>query len=179
MGTMAGKGHTTFRGGCTLNILRIIIATLLAVALAACAAMRPEPPQVQLSGLEITDVSLSHANFLATLDLYNPNSADLDIKRIEFTLFLNDIRIANGMTAKSFSIPAESNGTANVRLSSSFLNLFQFTRSLQGEDQISFHIVGEVKVGGIGLLGTTIPIEREGSLPLSGSLNQLLPANPK
>jgi len=179
MGTMAGKGHTTFRGGCKLSIVQIIITVLLAVVFTACSAIRPEAPQVQLSGLEITDVSLSHANFLATLDLYNPNGADLDIKRIEFTLFLNDIRIANGMTAKSFSIPAESNGTANVRLSSSFLNLFQFTHSLQDEDQITFHIVGEVKVGGIGLLGTTIPIEREGALPLSGSLNQLLPENPK
>ena len=127
-----------------MSILRLAITVLLGLVLSACAAIRPDPPQVQLSGLEITDVSLSHANFLATLDLYNPNSTDLDIKRIEFTLFLNDVRVANGMTSKSITIPAEADGTAPVRLSCSFLDLFQFTRSLDGKDRITFHIVGEI-----------------------------------
>jgi LEA14-like dessication related protein len=162
-----------------LSFVRFGITALLGIALAACSAIRPAPPQVQLSALEITDVSLSHANFLATIELFNPNGFDLDIKRIEFTLFLNDVRIANGMSAKMFSIPAEANGLAEVRLASSFLDLFRFTSSLSGKDRVAFHLVGEVKIGGPGLLGTTIPIERLGTLPLTGSLDQLLPAKPQ
>jgi LEA14-like dessication related protein len=157
-----------------MSLIRKLILILLAISLAACAGMRPEPPEVQLSGLEITDVSLSHANFLATLKLYNPG---LDIEGIKFTLFLNDVRVARGQSAKAFSIPAEESGQAAVRLSSSFLDLFQLTRSLQNQQELSFRIAGEVKIGGIGLLGATIPIEREGTLPVSGSLNQLLPGN--
>ncbi len=158
-----------------MRIKRLAVITLLGASLTACASMRPEPPQVQLAGLEITEVSLSHANFLATLALFNPNTAALDIEGIRFTLFLNDIRIARGVTTKSFSIPAEERSDAVIRLTSSFLDLLQLTRSLQNQDEITFHLAGEVKIGGVGLFGATIPIDREGTLPLSGSLNQLLP----
>lgn len=160
-----------------MNIVRFSIAALLGMILVACSTIRPEPPQIQLSSLAISDVSLSHANFVATVDLYNPNGFDLEIKRIEFTLFLNDVRIANGFSAKMFSIPAQANGMAEIRLASSFLDLFQFTRDLRGNDRVFFHLIGEVKLGGPGVFGKTIPIEREGTLPWSGSLQQLLPAN--
>jgi LEA14-like dessication related protein len=148
---------------------------LLALNLASCVGMRPEPPDVQLTSLEISDVSLSHANFLATLRLFNPNSIDLNVEGIKFSLFLNDVSIATGQTTKAFLIPPEENGEAVIRLSSSFLDLFQLTRKLQNRDEVTFRIAGEVKIGGLGLFGATIPIEREGSLPLSGSLHQLRP----
>lgn len=159
-----------------MKTYRIAIVMLLAINLTACAGKRPEPPEVQLSRLEITDVSLSHANFLATLSLFNPNSFSLDIKQLTFTLFLNDVLIAKGLTAKTLAIPAEESGEAALRLSSSFLNLFQLSRSVQDQEEISFRIAGEVKIGGFGLIGATIPIEREGTLPLTGSLDQLIPA---
>jgi len=139
--------------------------------------MRPAPPEVQLSGLEITDLSLSHANFLAKLQLYNPNGVSLDIKSLKFTLFLNDVRVADGQSKKSLTIPAEETGEATIRLSSSFFNLLQLTRKLQDQDQIAFNIDGEVKVGGLGILSTTIPIEHEGTLPLVGTLNHLRSGN--
>jgi LEA14-like dessication related protein len=158
-----------------MNFTRTLSAILLVSVLCACAALRPAPPEVQLTGLEITDLSLSHANFLARLQLYNPNGVSLDIKGLQFTLFLNDVRVADGQTAKALTIPAEQSGEASIRLSSSLFNLYQLTRKLQGQDQIAFRIDGEVKIGGLGILSTTIPIEREGVLPLSGTLNQLRP----
>lgn len=148
---------------------------LLMLSLAACTGLRPEPPEVQLAGLEITEMSLSHANFLATLKLFNPNNIALDIETIKFTLFLNEVLITKGLTATGFSLPAEESGEAAIRLSTSFLNLFQLTRELQDSDKITFRIAGEVKIGGFGLFGATIPLESEGTLPLSRSLNQLRP----
>jgi LEA14-like dessication related protein len=160
-----------------MNSLSRIVALLLTITMAACAGIRPEPPEVQLSALEISDVSLSHANFLATLRLFNPNGVAIDVKGIKFTLFLNDVRIASGQTAKAFTLPAEESGTAAIRLSSSFLDLLQLTGKLQDRSDINFRIAGEVKIGGYGPFGSTIPIEREGTLPLSGSLNQLAPGS--
>ena len=158
-----------------MNILCKTAATLLLVSLAACAGIRPEPPEVQLAGLEITDVSLSHANFLATLRLFNPNGVALDVRGLKFTLFLNEIRVATGQTAKAFTLGAEQSGEAALRLSSSFLDLLQLSRNMEGRDEITFRLAGEVRIGGYGLLGRTIPIDRQGSLPLAGSLNRLVP----
>ena len=161
--------------GETMTKIRTVILLLLATGLAACAGIRPAPPEVQLSGLEITDLTLSHANFLARLQLYNPNGVSLDIKSLRFTLFLNDVRVADGQSTKPLTIPAEENGEASIRLSSSFLNLLQLSRKLHDQDQIAFNLNGEVKVGGLGILSTTIPIEHQGTLPLAGTLNRLRP----
>lgn len=76
------------------------------------------------------------------------------------------------------TLPAGDRGETPVRLSSSFLDLLQLTHRLEGREQASFRIAGEVKFGGFGLFGTSLSIDREGSLPLSGSLSQRLPGSP-
>ena len=170
-----GYHESQSRNGGNMNLTRTVILVLLTASLTACAGIRPAPPEVQLSGLEITDLSLSHANFLARLQLYNPNDVSLDIKNVKFTLFLNDVRVAEGQSIKPLTIPAEKTAEATLRLSSSFFNLYQLTRTLQNQEQVAFHLVGEVKVGGPGFLSTTIPIEHQGALPLVGTLNRLRP----
>jgi LEA14-like dessication related protein len=152
-----------------------MIGLMIALLLNGCAVMRPDPPDVQLAGLEITDLSLTHANFKATLRLYNPNATEIDIEGIEFNLYLNDTKVARGRTAKAFNLPAEDFADASLRLSSSFFNLFQLSRGLQDQTDISFRIAGKVKIGGYGVFGATIPIEADGRIPLKGSLNQLVP----
>lgn len=153
--------------------LRLLVTLLLGLMLGGCAAMRPEPPEVQLAGLTISDLSLSHANFLATLSLYNPNSTALDVEGLEFALFLDDVRIARGVTAKSFTLPAEQTGTAALRLSTSFIDLFRLSRKLKGIDEVPFRIDGKVRVGGPGFFWLTVPVESEGIIPLSGALGEI------
>jgi LEA14-like dessication related protein len=153
--------------------LRLLVTLLLGLMLGGCAAMRPEPPDVQLAGLTISDLSLSHANFLATLSLYNPNSTALDVEGLEFALFLDEVRIARGVTAKAFSVPAEQTATADLRLSSSFIDLFRLSQKLKGLDQVPFRIAGEVRIGGPGFLWMTVPVESEGTIPLAGALGEI------
>ena len=160
----------------TANIrpLTLLITLLLGCLLSGCATLRPEPPDVQLAGLTISDISLSHANFLATLNLYNPNSAALDVEGLEFALFLDEVQVAHGTTAKSFSIPAEQTGSASLRLAASFLNLFRLSQRLKELDAVPFRIAGKVKIGGPGFLWTTVPVDSQGTIPLAGALDQLL-----
>ena len=152
---------------------KLFLFFLLPVLLSGCAAMRPEPPEVQLAGLEISDLSLSHANFLANLSLYNPNSTALEVEGLEFALFLKDVRVARGSTAKAFTIPAEQTGSAALRLSTSFIDLFRLSQKLKGLDEVPFRISGEVRVGGPGFLWLTVPIDSEGTIPLAGALDEL------
>lgn len=147
---------------------------LLGLLLTGCATIRPDPPDVQLAGLTISDLSLSHANFLATLSVYNPNNAPLDIEGLEFALFLDEVRVARGTSAKAFSIPAEQTGSAAMRLSTSFLDLFRLSQKLKGLDEVPFRVVGDIRIGGPGFLGMTVPIVSEGTIPLVGALEQLL-----
>lgn len=153
---------------------RSLLTTLLfGFLLNGCAAIRPEPPDVQLAGLTINDLSLSHANFLATVSLYNPNRTALKVEGLEFALFLDDLRFAQGRTAKTFTIPAEQSGEAALRLSTSFLDLFRLSQRLKDLDAVPFRIAGEIRIGGPGFLWMTVPIASAGSIPLAGALDQL------
>jgi len=128
---------------------------------------------VQLAGLQLTDLSLSHANFLATLNLYNPNRSTLNIDGLEFTLFLDKVQVASGKTAKAFSIPAEQSGTADLRLSTAFLELIRLTGQIKNLEKVPYRVAGEVQIGGPGFLKLTVPIANEGEIPLAGVLQQL------
>ena len=156
------------------QLLRLSVVLLVGLVLSACATIRPEPPQVQLAGLTISDLSLSHANFLATLNLYNPNRSALDVEGLEFALFLDESQVARGTTAKAFSIPAEQTGSAALRLSTSFLDLFRLSQRLQKLDEVPFRIAGEIRIGGPGFLWMTVPIDSRGTIPLTGFLDQML-----
>lgn len=153
---------------------RLPLLALLVLLLTGCAAIRPDPPEVQLAGLTISDLSLSHANFLATVSVYNPNRSALDIEGLQFELFLDEVQIARGVTAKAFSIPAEQTGSAALRMSASFLDLFRLSQRLKGLEEVPFRIAGEVKVGGPGFLWLTVPVKSEGRVPLAGALDKLL-----
>lgn len=155
-------------------LISLLSTLLLGSMLSGCSTVRPEPPDVQLAGLTISDLSLSHANFLATVSLYNPNSAALEVEGLEFALFLDNLRFAEGKTAKSFSVPAEQTGEAALRLSTSFLDLFRLSQRLKGLEEVPFRIAGEVKVGGPGFLWLTVPVKSEGRVPLAGALDKLL-----
>lgn len=158
-----------------LRMPKLLLATLLlALALSGCATIRPNPPEVQLAGLTISDLTLSHANFLATLALYNPNKTTLEIEGAEFALFLDEVQVARGITAKTFSIPSEQTGNVPLRMSAGFLDLLRFSQRLKNLDQVPFRIVGKVQVGGPGFLWMTVPIESNGAIPLVGTLDRLL-----
>lgn len=155
-------------------LLRLLGTLLLGIVLTGCAAMRPDPPEVQLAGLTVSDLSLSHANFLATLSIYNPNDSTLEIEGLDFTLALDKVQVAHGATAKAFSIPAEQTGEASLRLSTSLINLFRLGQKLKGREEVPFRIDGKVKIGGPGFLWMTVPIRSEGNLPLAGALDRFL-----
>ncbi len=151
----------------------LLLTLLLASLLCSCAGLRPDPPEVQLTGLQVSDFSLSHANFLATVSLYNPNPAALDVEGLEFTLSLADVRVASGKTAKAFTIPPEQTGTAALRLSTSFLDLFRLTKKLKGLEEIPYRVAGGIRIGGPGFLWITVPVDNEGTIPLAGALGQV------
>ena len=156
------------------QLVRLFPALLLGLLLSGCAALRPEPPEIQLAGLTISDLSLSHANFLATLSVFNPNRTELEVEAVEFALYLDEVRVARGKTARAFTIPAEQTGQTSLRLSTSFIDLVRLAQKLKGLDAVPFRIAGEVRIGGPGLLWLTVPVTSKGTLPLAGSLEQLL-----
>ena len=101
---------------------RIILAHLLVgmtLLLTSCASMRPVAPEVSLLGLQLENLTLSHAILSADLSLYNPNDFPLDIQRAAYSLTLQGIQVARGQATEKLHIAAHETGTLTLRLSSS------------------------------------------------------------
>lgn len=146
-------------------LLRVLWRALPATACLltlSCTTMRPVAPEVSLLGIRIGELTLSHANLLANLRLYNANPVPLTIEAVDYSFFLNGIQIADGRTLAPVRIKAGDYGETVLRLSAGYLNLLQLTSNLKPEDKIRYSLEGSVKVGGFRILDRTFPFKREG-----------------
>jgi len=147
--------------------LAVILCVVL--LLSGCAAMRPTPPEVNLIGIEVRDISLTHVNLLANLRLFNPNAASITVLEVDYTLFLNGVKVSQGQTAKPVSIGAEDYGDVDLRMSSAYWDLFQFLNRMQTGEELEFSLQGSVKVGSLGMLSQTFTFDKHGNIPLRRS----------
>jgi len=151
-----------------LSLKAALLASLL-LAFAGCARTRPLPPQIQLTALQLSELSLSHAAMEARLKLFNPNDFSVKVKEVSFDLALNDVHVAHGQGARDLDIGAGQYGETSLRLSSSYFDLLQLGNRLQNSQEVNFLLEGSVRLGGFGILPVTVPIRREGSIPLGGT----------
>jgi LEA14-like dessication related protein len=85
----------------------------LALALAACASLKP--PTLQVQGLKSTKVGVTGARLDVMLGVRNPNPEDLAVDKVEFELRLNGQSIGRGYVSEPFTI----RGFAEERVASS------------------------------------------------------------
>ncbi len=131
--------------------------------LVACAPLRPVEPEVNLLDLRVTDLTLSHANLLAQLRIFNPNRTAVRIESVSYQLFLNDIPISDGQSLSPVRIAAGEYGTMDLRLSIPYLSLLRFSAGLRPEEKIRYSMSGAVRVGGPRIMDFTFPFKWDGA----------------
>ena len=104
-----------------------ILLLFMALFLSACTAMQPAAPEVNLMGLILDEVTLSHVNMKANLRLFNPNDTTISVKSVEYELELNGVHVSTGKSLRGLSIPANEYGNLDLRLSSAYWDLFRFS----------------------------------------------------
>lgn len=152
----------------TATLLRALVLLLLLNGLSACALKPVVAPEVSLQDLQITELSLTHANMLAGLKIFNPNSVAVNIQQVDYALSLNGIRVSSGQSAKEVSIGAEEYGNLSLRMSSAYWDLLRIFNQVQSGKTAKFLLDGKVKVGGFGILGKTFDFKKEGDVSLGG-----------
>jgi LEA14-like dessication related protein len=157
-----------------------LILLLVVLLFTACAAMQPAPPEVNLMGLVMDEVTLSHVNMRADLRLFNPNDTAISVKGVEYELELNGVHVSTGKALRSLSIPANGYGTLDLRLSSAYWDLFRFFSRVQQGEELDFRLTGKVRVGGLGIISHTFNFDHQGKIPLVSREEDLshLPGEP-
>lgn len=152
------------------HIPRWLAVTLL-LLLTACAAVKPQKPQVSLAALELAGLNLSHARITARLELHNPNPYALEIQRASYRLLLAGRKVAEGANLEPVRIAAGGRGFADVDLSTPYLSLLALSRELKGAKDVAYRLEGSLDLGGPVWSRISVPILKEGVIPIA----ELLP----
>ncbi len=131
-------------------------------------------PKVELINLGVKDVTFSHINYEAKIRLYNPNLESLHINSMEYTLFVNGIRLIDGAEQVDVKVGPHKEAVIPVRLSGSVFNVIRLISSMQNAKDVDFEMKGTV--AGIDINGNyfSLPFSEKGKLDLS-TLNPGVP----
>ncbi|MDX1528205.1 MAG: LEA type 2 family protein [Gammaproteobacteria bacterium] len=162
----AGK---RFTGKSTLpRVLLFATALSLFALIAACASTGglANPPRVSLAGLRLAEVGLMEQRYAASLRIQNPNDASLSVRGMEYTIYLNDRKFADGVSDRQFSVPAYGEKLIEVNLTSTVRRVFeQFKNLSNGESQeFRYRIAGSLSLAG---LRSSLPFSHEDAINLS------------
>ncbi len=148
-----------------------LMAVLSCVILfTSCGGIKPEPPEVGLAGVTISGLTLSHANILATLEVYNPNAKSLKVERVQYTMAINGVKVAKGLSLEEAVIPANGTGHIKLNVRSPYWDIVRVMGNIKKGRPAVVLLKGSVRLGGFGFSSYTYPFERRGTLSLQGLL---------
>lgn len=147
-------------------MLKLIPVLLTAIACTACAPVRITPPDVELMGIEVQDVSITHINFNATLRIYNPNREVVEVGAMSYELELNGQKIFASTTYVNEAIPPMSSIIVPLRISSAFWNLLSMFSKIEGGSKVEFRLSGDIEAGPEHNRKASFAFERTGAIDL-------------
>jgi hypothetical protein len=87
-------------------LLRALLFSLLAIALAACSSLPPHDPlRIDLVGLEPLPGEGLEVRFAVKLRVQNPNDSAIEFNGVALDLEVNDQPLASGVSAQSGRVP--------------------------------------------------------------------------
>ncbi len=141
---------------------------LTTVLISGCAATSElaNPPRVSLADIRLAEVGLVEQRYAARLRVQNPNDAQLNVRGMEYTIYVNGRKFADGVSGRDFRVPGYGEEIIDVNLTSTVLRVFEQFRSLShGESRIfRYRIAGSLSLAG---LRGSIPFSHEDVIDLS------------
>lgn len=144
------------------SLISILLAGVLTMSAVGCSGIYPSaPPQVSLVDLRFTDVTVFETSGLMVLRLANENPDPMLIDGGVYNLYINGVRVGQGLSDASFEVPRLSSEVDEVPFR---VNNLAFATRLKGIiDSGSFDYLIKAKVyveGGFGR--KTLKVEKGG-----------------
>jgi len=141
------------------------LTLLMMLWLAGCAGLGGyrEAPRVSLVSIEPLEMGLLEQRYRLALRILNPNSTDLPVAGLSYSLELNDREFAYGVSRQAVTIPALGEAVLEVDVVSGLLDVLQQVQAL-GKDQsttIDYRLSGRISLANRAL---RLPFEYSGRL---------------
>lgn len=156
-----------------LFVSRSLILVLLVLGVSACSGVNAlrqivDPPRVSLSGVKLVSAGLLEQRYLLSLRVQNPNSVAIPVSGLDYRVDLGGSEFARGVSASSFSLPANGEDLVEIEVSTNLLESARHVYNLlkNGEDSVDYSLSGNVKVD-LPFV-KSLPFSRTGEVDLRG-----------
>ena len=123
------------------------------------ASIQPESPEVLLVSITPLDTTMFEQRLQVDLRVRNPNDFDLEVTGLDFTLYLNEHRLARGLSNKASTIPRLGDALISVETTTSTLDVVRQLLKFRQDQNLTYLVNGVVHVQGLRL-----PFEHKGVL---------------
>jgi len=129
----------------------VLISSLLMVTGCAGLFKQVETPMISVVNLQLVEATVFEQNYRIQLRIQNPNTFEIPVQGLQYTIELNDQHFASGVSNHSAVIPALDSAVIEVEARSTLLSFFrQFNNLQQGKlETISYRLNGKVHLTGL------------------------------
>jgi LEA14-like dessication related protein len=142
------------------DVTIILSCTLL---LAGCAGLFFDPPTILLKEFRVRQISLTDASLVFIAEIQNPNSYELRLKSLDYTVHLSGREVGGGSLQKEISVPASSSTPIEIPVSAHFGSLGGIAKMYLSGQELPYRIEGKALVRA-GLFDRTFPFSGTGTL---------------
>lgn len=122
-------------------------------------SVQPEAPEVLLVNVTPLDTTMFEQRLQVDLRVRNPNDFDLEVTGLDFTLHLNDQRLARGLTNKASTIPRLGDAVLSVETTTSTLDVLRQLLNLSQRQDVTYRVEGILHTQ-----GPRLPFDNQGVL---------------
>lgn len=142
---------------------RNVTILLCALLITGCAGLFFEEPTIILKEIHVRQISLTDASIVFVAEIQNPNSYDLRLKSLDYTVHLSGHEAGDGSLQKEIPVPASASATVEIPVSARFGGLGGIARMYISGQEIPYRLEGNALVKA-GLFDRTFPFSRTGNL---------------
>jgi LEA14-like dessication related protein len=144
---------------------KILGVFAILIFLFSCLSWFIEKPSFNLKEVAITRFSLFDVQFLFGVEVQNPNTFDLKLRVLDYTVFFNDQEVGRGKMDQEILIAKSATTLVQVPLQADFKNLGNPLKEIRAGRDLRYKIEGAAIVKAT-LGSATIPFSKSGEIKI-------------
>ena len=128
-------------------------------------------PVVTLRDVKLQGVGMTGGSFDVVLSVYNPNGYRLDASQLNYNLFVDSVRFANGTLNQQFTVQEKDSTIVRVPVNFSYAGVGEVGRQLLNTGSVNYRVAGDVTVA-TPVGSFKVPYDRTGRFSTLGGANR-------
>jgi LEA14-like dessication related protein len=126
----------------------MLLGTFLLLSGCAMFGQSYSKPEVRLANVEMLKANMWEQSFRLRLRVDNPNSRSLPIRGMHYEVYLNDARLATGVSDRAFTVPAYGSQHFDLEVRSNlWRHLGDLARMVDRQQPMTYRIEGHIRTG--------------------------------